>query len=140
MWRRVTEWLALTSVERKVILFLAGAFLIGSGLRLYSAMYPERAAHDYRESDSTFAALSQRPVETSKQTPSFAVNINTATKEELMALPGVGEVMAERIMLYRQDVGPFTSINDLMKVKGIGHKRLEQLKPHITVEPTTREE
>lgn len=140
MWHRVTEWLALTSVERKVILFLAGAFLVGSGLRLYSAMYPERATYDYREPDSTFAALSQRSAEPTKETKPSAVNINTATKQELIALPGIGEVMAERIILYRQDVGPFTSINELTKIKGISQKRLEQLKPLITVEPTTREE
>jgi comEA protein len=137
MWRRWIDWLALTSAERNVILFLAGAFLIGSGLRLYGAMYPDTPAHDYRTSDSLFVVLSRATDSTADEAakPSSArVNINTASKKELMELPGIGEVIAERIMLYRQDEGRFKDIADLTKVRGISQRKLEQLKPFITVE------
>ena len=50
------------------------------------------------------------------------VNINTATAEELTNLKGVGEVLAQRIIEYREQNGPFKTANDLLNVKGVGPK------------------
>lgn len=61
------------------------------------------------------------------------VNINTAVKQELMALPKIGSVTAERIIRFRDDFGPFQSIDDLAKIKGIGPKTLERLKTRIII-------
>ena len=63
----------------------------------------------------------------------FPVNINTASKKELDALPGIGETLAQRIIDYRTANGPFSTVDDLTKVKGIGAKTLEKLKPYATV-------
>ena len=60
-------------------------------------------------------------------------NINTAVKQELMALPKIGPVTAERIIRFRDDFGPFQSIDDLAKIKGIGPKTLERLKTRIII-------
>ena len=61
------------------------------------------------------------------------LNINTATAKELEVLPGVGPKIAERIVKYRKDNGPFSSVDDLTKVKGIGPKKLEKMRPFLKV-------
>jgi competence protein ComEA len=63
----------------------------------------------------------------------LALDVNTATAEDLEALPGVGPVMAQRIIEYRQSRGPFQKIDDLLSVHGIGRKKLAHLAPLITV-------
>jgi competence protein ComEA len=62
-----------------------------------------------------------------------ALDLNTATAEDLEALPGVGPVLAQRIIEYRQSRGPFQTIYNLLAVHGIGKKKLAQLKPLIRV-------
>ncbi|ALV23780.1 putative ComE family competence protein [Campylobacter iguaniorum] len=61
-----------------------------------------------------------------------AVNLNTASKEELMALPGIGESRAEAIIDYRNK-NKFNSIEDIKNVKGIGDKRYEAIKADLSI-------
>ena len=61
------------------------------------------------------------------------VNVNTATLDQLESLPGIGPVLAQKILDYRTEQGPFKTIEGLMDVSGIGDKRFADLKPHITV-------
>lgn len=61
------------------------------------------------------------------------VNINTATQAELMTIPGIGEVLAQRIVDYRAEHGNFASVGDLLNVRGIGEKTLESILEYITV-------
>lgn len=61
------------------------------------------------------------------------VDINTATAEELEALPGIGETRAAAIVEYREANGPFRRIEDLTQVAGIGEGILEQIGDEITV-------
>ncbi len=62
------------------------------------------------------------------------VNINSATVEELSALPEIGEKIAERIISYREKNGPFTSTDEIMSVSGIGAKTYEEIKNLITTD------
>ena len=59
------------------------------------------------------------------------ININTASAEELDALPGIGPAMAKRIIEYRETEGAFTAIEDIKKVKGIGEAKFEKMKDKI---------
>jgi len=72
---------------------------------------------------------SEAPAETQG---SSKLNINTATADDLQALPGIGEVLAERIVEYRTQNGDFESVDDLRKVSGIGEAKLSNIKPYIT--------
>ena len=62
-----------------------------------------------------------------------AVNINTATVEELIDLPSIGQKVAERIIKYRKQHGSFKTLEDLKSVRGIGEKVFEKIKPLIRI-------
>ena len=73
------------------------------------------------------------PVEASGQTSSGLININSATEAELLTLPGVGEATAAAIVEERNNGGPFSAPEDIMRVSGIGEKKYEKMKEHICV-------
>jgi competence protein ComEA len=62
-----------------------------------------------------------------------AVNLNSATKDELVALPGIGPSKAQAIIDYRTQNGPFRSVDEVRKVRGIGEKLFQQIKPELTI-------
>ena len=61
----------------------------------------------------------------------FPLDLNTARLADLMELPGIGEKLAQRMVEYRKTSGGFRSVEDLRKVKGIGEKRMERLRPLV---------
>jgi len=61
------------------------------------------------------------------------INLNTATAEQLQTLPGIGPAMAAKILAYRQEAKGFKTIDDLDNVPGVGEKKLEKLRPLVTV-------
>ena len=63
----------------------------------------------------------------------FPISINDADLESLMALPGIGEVLAQRILDFRTENGAFSAPEELLNVEGIGKKRLEEILDLITI-------
>lgn len=63
------------------------------------------------------------------------VNINSADKEALMSLPGIGESKAEAILAYRAEHGPFTSLSEILNVPGIGQAILDEISSLIVLGP-----
>jgi competence protein ComEA len=68
-----------------------------------------------------------------KEMKQQAVNINTAGVEQLVKLPGIGKKKAQAIVDYRQAQGEFTSVSDLMQVKGIGKKLVAKLEDKVSL-------
>ncbi len=62
------------------------------------------------------------------------VNVNVATAEELATLPGIGPVLSERIVAYREQNGPFTSLDQLVEVEGISTRLIDELRPLVTID------
>ena len=65
------------------------------------------------------------------------VNLNTASVEELIRLPGIGPAKAAAIAAFRQKHGPFTHIDDLDRVKGFGRKSMARLRPYLSLAGAT---
>lgn len=77
------------------------------------------------------------PVEIDRLEPleqTFRIDVNEATWVEWSQLDGVGQVLARRIVADREERGPFRSIDEVQRVKGIGPKKLEQLRPWLTID------
>lgn len=144
--------LNLTRQERMVVNFLVVFFLIGGLIQIYKGKFKSVSEIDYTTSEEeskkfkemsaivdSMYVLEKSRVQSEKNSRQVEqvrklVNINTATKEELIQIPNVGPVTAERIILYRIENDGFKSIDELLKVKGIGEKTLEKIRGEVTIE------
>jgi len=68
----------------------------------------------------------------------FQAELNHATEQELMLMPGIGPKTARAIIRHRNESGPFQSVKDLDRVRGVGPKTIQQIKPYVTVENVDR--
>ncbi len=87
----------------------------------------------FRSSSTYSSGSSAYQTKQEKLAGKARINVNTASRSELMQLPRVGPATADKIIAYRKVHGPFRSLNDLQKIKGIGPKTVEQLKPYAAV-------
>lgn len=87
----------------------------------------------YTDEELETAAGSDAQMEAWRQTEEGLVDLNSAQKEQLMELPGIGETKAEAILSYREEVGGFRTIEDLKKVSGIKESVFEKIKDKIIV-------
>jgi competence ComEA-like helix-hairpin-helix protein len=96
-------------------MFMAGC-LLGASV----AMFADSGTGQQAGTDE---AAKQAPA-----VPAKLVNINTATRQELESVPGIGRTLAERIIAGR----PYAAVDDLKRIEGMGAKTLEKAKPHLT--------
>lgn len=142
--------LNLTRQERLVIQFLALFFVIGAAIHLYqeqrirseginidsSSVEAVEFRKEAARVDSIYfeaAATTETTIEGSPEN-GRPINLNTATRSELMTLPRVGSVTADRIITYRESHGGFNNIDELLHIKGIGDKTLERIREEVTIE------
>lgn len=112
-----TPQITLISITAAFICVLTGIF-IGRNTTGNIILHPD---------DSTVSS------EYASSKTSGKLDLNTATASQLQMLPGIGQVLAQRILTYRQENGPFTTTEELMNVDGISTKRLEEILDYITV-------
>ena len=105
------------------------AFILG----LFAGRNHNRTPVQIRTLPATENTAVTYPTEITATEPDWPIDINTATKEMLCCLPGIGEGLAQRIIDYRETYGPFSSVGALSKVSGIGEQRLEEVWDLITV-------
>ena len=116
---------------------LSGLLLIAAGVILLAILaynffiFPPAEGLEPVLLESSSAESSEDP---EMPEPPGPVNLNTATLEELDALPGIGETLAQRILDYRETHGGFQSLEELMEVDGIGAATFEELSGKITLE------
>ena len=122
------EWIVL--VLTLLILALMGGYFWGSG----------QGAQPVTITTAVPEATIQLPAAVSPSAApegSFPLDLNTATEEELQTLPSIGETRARDIVVYREANGPFTYVEDLRGVKGIGEGILSEIMDYVTVGGTT---
>ena len=120
----------LSPAQQRGLILLVAVGLIVSGLVLLlpRTKTPATRFHDPIEITGVRILL-----------PTFSdvekkVNVNTASAEELIELPGIGEVLAARIIAYREEHGPFQSLDALKQVSGIGDKLVEKIRDLVGLE------
>ncbi len=103
-----------TSDERKVIIFIISLLIVGCIL-------------------NTVVGKPKDSEEKKLGVSIFPIDINSANENMLKEIPGVGSKMAQKIVEYRKKKGKFNTFNDLLRVRGIGKKKLEKMRKFITL-------
>lgn len=143
-----------SSYDEPVVVYVTGAVLhpgvyeVGGNMRVSDAVeaaggFKSNAAADYLNLAAQLSDGEKITVPTKKEAKalnkendsneSHLVNINTAAKEELMTLPGIGESKADAIIAYRQENGNYRNIEELMQISGIKEGVYSKISEYITV-------
>lgn len=151
-WREIFQFNRAETFALAILLLLV---LIGGGILIYQnsteSLPPELffqsagAATTHQDArlsgTDTISPSPSKPETASTRTVTnrqlipapLMVNVNTAPAESLMMLPRVGPALCQRILALRQDLGRFDSLEQLVRVRGIGRKTLESIRPYCTV-------
>ena len=143
-----------SSYDESIVVYVTGAVLhpgvyeVGGNMRVSDAIeaaggFKNNAAADYLNLAAQLSDGEKITVPTKKEAKalnkdddsdeSHLVNINTAAKEELMTLPGIGESKADAIIAYRQENGGYRNIEELMQISGIKEGVYSKISEYITV-------
>ncbi|MBS4014885.1 MAG: helix-hairpin-helix domain-containing protein [Candidatus Latescibacteria bacterium] len=137
----------MNSKEKAVLLFLSITFLVGAGISYLRNYHGKKSIQTVSIQNNTEGGtnnadtiiktdhLRDRPLSGSEYVRDsyLIININTASKIELEALNGIGPVLAQRIIEYRNKNGGFKTKQELLKVNGIGPKKFAAIKDKIKI-------
>jgi len=146
--------LALSKQERRIALFLLIGLVVGAVVNAYKghrgvrldnvetvasmdSLRREFVARASLSGAGSAATLVDSGPQASVPVPTHrglrVVDINRASAEELQKLPHIGPTLAQRIVAYRQQQGPFRSIEEIKRVKGIGEQTFARIRPYLTI-------
>ena len=164
MLKKFSEKIGFTQTEIKVVLFLAVIFIIGLGAKyiFFQNSVANAKKYDYSIQDSIFETIKiadngLRDKEIDSQAvdykqevldfntinfknskkdvpPEKSININEASLEELIKLPGIGQKTAGSIINFRKKITRFKKLEDILNVKGIGTSKFNKIKKYIYIE------
>lgn len=163
MFDNLSKKLNLTKTELKILGFLLLTLILGVSIKLIFGINEksELTVYNYEKMDSVFFNIEQNvdnnseiinknvdykqevfdfnnrsfnKIYTKRLPAEKSINLNKATKQELMNLPGIGEKTAESIIALRDKLNGFKNPEDLLKVKGIGSKKLDNIKKYIYID------
>jgi competence ComEA-like helix-hairpin-helix protein len=135
-----------TRPQLMVLLLVVITAGIGLGVGHWRRAHPEMAARLERfdravtpspptVDELPLAQPPRRAAPPKSAPPAQPVDVNRASEEELRALPGIGSVLASRIVEARERDGPFSSLDDLRRVRGLGRAKLDKLTTAIALRP-----
>lgn len=142
MFERLRKWAVLALVVLALVFsvgFLLGRASVPYPIGAAVSRVPETNTENEKQNAEENEAADSAAAETDgadQAAPQGIVNINTADADTLQTLPGVGEVLAGRIIEYRELSGGFVTVEQLMEVSGIGQQKFDALRDDITVEDT----
>jgi competence protein ComEA len=141
--KRTTQHWGFTPGEKRAILLVCAAFLVAAGYRIIERLAGPQSLAISAEDSLAVEGIKKAYLATtltgSGETAADAggderpLNLNTATRRQLEALPGIGPVLAGRILEARDQAGSFSRLEDLLNVPGIGIKRLEAIRSFVTI-------
>lgn len=131
--------LGLTDAERRGARVLALLLVLGTITDMVRSRHPDWAppagiSPDAERSPVSRTDPAQAPDSARGATPA-SLDLNSATAEQLDALPGIGPVLAARIVEHRGRHGPFRHVDELLSVPGIGTRLLERVRPQLLEPP-----
>jgi competence ComEA-like helix-hairpin-helix protein len=159
MLERFSKKIGVTKTEIKILLFMFAVFITGFVYKSFFIKTEEAKfnVYDYSEEDEKFYGAKVDSIKsesglddykkeilnfesnnykesTKKVIPKEnSINLNTASEKDLVNLPGIGEKTAQKIIEYRKQIKKFTSINQLLNVKGIGNSKLNKIKKFVSL-------
>ncbi len=133
---RFEKWILLLTAG--FVLFTGGYFLAGQGepepyTVTAEAAPAEPSAPDPAVEEAAQASDAQEGERPDSLLEGEVIDVNTADSYDLDRLPGIGPAKAEAILAYREEHGPFQSVEELLDVSGIGEVTLDNLRPYVTV-------
>ena len=114
--------------EIKILFILCIFILVGSGIRLYQNKWKPLP-----KIQETYDPGIEKGLKARSDYFNHKISLNSASEEELMRLPGIGPVIAQRIIQYRNRYNNFKSIEEIKKVKGVGEKTYQKIESSLTL-------
>ena len=121
----------IMSARKQTLILISVALILIGAILVFVAVKSPRVYDEPNPTDATQSVNAE--IDEITQEHIFPININTATADELTMVKGIGDTKAKNIVAYREEHGPFNSVEELKEVDGIGDTLYEQIAGSLTV-------